>query len=133
MCKIEAQLEHIHIAYTFFARFGADLYAQSVLINKISASELTRKFTDWLSVHQSENSSKTSRLIFLGSDIECVIISLVYCRGLRHRVPSLLIMATFSTLVHTHTRARARAQMCDLPKEEEGKPLPSAPFAPPPF
>ena len=29
---------------TCFCMFGADLYAQSVLVNKISASELTRKF-----------------------------------------------------------------------------------------
>ncbi len=27
-----------------FARLGADVYAQSVLINKVSASELSRKF-----------------------------------------------------------------------------------------
>ncbi len=38
--------------YTLHARFctfGADLHAQSVIVNKISASELTRKFTkSWL-------------------------------------------------------------------------------------
>ena len=38
--KMEAQLKHIHIAYTFCT----NLYAQSVLINKISAWELRRKF-----------------------------------------------------------------------------------------
>ncbi len=38
---MEAQLEHVRIAYTFFARLAP---AQSVLINKISASELSRKF-----------------------------------------------------------------------------------------
>ena len=42
VCKMEAQLNYIHIAYTFFCTFGADLHAQ--LINKISASELSRKF-----------------------------------------------------------------------------------------
>ncbi len=31
---MEAQSEYINIADTFFAPFGADLYAQSVLINK---------------------------------------------------------------------------------------------------
>ena len=41
---MEAQSEYVHVAYTFFARLGADLRAQSVPINKISASELTRKF-----------------------------------------------------------------------------------------
>ncbi len=30
--------------HTHFCTFGADLYAQSVLINKASASELRRKF-----------------------------------------------------------------------------------------
>ncbi len=35
-CEMEVQSEYAHIAYTF----GADLLAQSVLINKISASEL---------------------------------------------------------------------------------------------
>ncbi len=30
--------------YNVFARFGPDLYAQSVLINRISASELSQKF-----------------------------------------------------------------------------------------
>ena len=39
--KWEAQLECVHISYTIFARFGADLHAQSVLINKIFASELS--------------------------------------------------------------------------------------------
>ncbi len=40
---MEAQSEHVRIAYTFFACFRADLYAQSVIINKVSASELRRK------------------------------------------------------------------------------------------
>ena len=44
VCKMEAQLEYIHNAYTFFCTFGADLYAQSVFINKISALELSWKF-----------------------------------------------------------------------------------------
>ena len=35
--------EYAHVAHTFFCTLGADLYAQSVLINKISASELSRK------------------------------------------------------------------------------------------
>ncbi len=45
-CKMEAQSEHAHIAYTgfFFARSAPTLHAQSVLTNKISASELSRKF-----------------------------------------------------------------------------------------
>ena len=34
----------MHIAHTSFCTFGANLYAQSVLINKIFASELSRKF-----------------------------------------------------------------------------------------
>ncbi len=42
--KMEAQSEHICIAYTCFCTFPTDLYAQSVIINKISASELSRKF-----------------------------------------------------------------------------------------
>ena len=40
---MEAQSEYAHIAYTFLARFGATLYAQSVIINTICASELSRK------------------------------------------------------------------------------------------
>ena len=40
---MEAQSEHAHIALHVFAHFGADLHARSVLINKISASELRRK------------------------------------------------------------------------------------------
>ena len=43
---MEAQLKYIQ--YTlhtrFFCTFGGDLYAQLVLINKISALELSRKF-----------------------------------------------------------------------------------------
>ncbi len=35
---------YIHNAYTFFCTFGTDLYVQSVLTMKISASELSRKF-----------------------------------------------------------------------------------------
>ena len=34
----------VHGDFFFFARFGTDLHAQSVLSNKISASELRRKF-----------------------------------------------------------------------------------------
>ncbi len=41
---MEARSEHVHIAYKFFAVFGADLYAQSVISNKNPASELRRKF-----------------------------------------------------------------------------------------
>ncbi len=44
---MEAQLVlNMHIACTFFCTFGADLYAQSVLIDKISASELSQKFIE---------------------------------------------------------------------------------------
>ncbi len=42
--KMEAQSENVHVACTFLTRFGTDSYAQSVHINKISASELSRKF-----------------------------------------------------------------------------------------
>ena len=40
VCKMEAQLEHVHV----FCTFGADFCAQSVLINKISTTGLSRKF-----------------------------------------------------------------------------------------
>ncbi len=40
VCKMEAQSEYVHVAHTF----GTNLHAQSVLINKISASELSREF-----------------------------------------------------------------------------------------
>ena len=30
---MEAQSEHVHVAYTFFGRLGTDLYAQSMLTN----------------------------------------------------------------------------------------------------
>ncbi len=42
VCKMEAQLEYVYALNTRFCTFGADLYAQSVLINKISASELSQ-------------------------------------------------------------------------------------------
>ena len=42
VCQMEAQVEYVHIAYTF-CTFGADLFAQLAL-NKISALELSRKF-----------------------------------------------------------------------------------------
>ena len=43
---MEAQLEYIaYILHTRFCTSGADLCAQSVLINKMSASELSRKLT----------------------------------------------------------------------------------------
>ncbi len=41
---MEAQSEYVHMLHTHFCMFGADLYAQPVLINKTSASELSRKF-----------------------------------------------------------------------------------------
>ncbi len=41
--KMKAQLEHVTRCIHVFAHLGADTYAQSVLINKISASELSRK------------------------------------------------------------------------------------------
>ena len=44
MQKREAQLEYIHIAYTYLARFCPDLYAQSKLNNNTFALELGRKF-----------------------------------------------------------------------------------------
>ncbi len=40
---MEAQLEYLHFVYSFFARFGVDMFAHLVSINKISASELSRK------------------------------------------------------------------------------------------
>ena len=40
---MEGQSEHVHVACTFLARLASDLYAQSVLIDRISASELSRK------------------------------------------------------------------------------------------
>ncbi len=33
-CKVKAQSEHVRVAYTFFARLGADLHAQSALIDE---------------------------------------------------------------------------------------------------
>ncbi len=42
--KMEAQSEHVHVAYTLFARLGADLHARSALINKISAWEFRQMF-----------------------------------------------------------------------------------------
>ncbi len=49
VCKMEAQLQDIRM-HTRFCTFGADLYAQLAFTNKISASELSRKFTKgpWL-------------------------------------------------------------------------------------
>ncbi len=44
VCKMEAWLEYAHIACTRFCLFGVDLYAQSLLSKKISASEFSRKF-----------------------------------------------------------------------------------------
>ncbi len=41
---MEAQLESIHVACRVFARFALFCNAQSVLINKIVASDLSRKF-----------------------------------------------------------------------------------------
>ncbi len=41
---MEAWSEHVHVACTFFARLVPILYAQSVLSNKISGSEIRRKF-----------------------------------------------------------------------------------------
>ncbi len=43
--KIKAQLEYtVYTLHTRFCTLGVDLYAQSVLINKISASELRQEF-----------------------------------------------------------------------------------------
>ncbi len=46
VCKMEAQLEYVTSTRGThaFARLGTNLYAQSVHINKISASELSSKF-----------------------------------------------------------------------------------------
>ncbi len=43
---MEAQSEYVHAARSVFARLGADLHAQSERIDKISASELRRKFIE---------------------------------------------------------------------------------------
>ncbi len=40
---MEAQSEYVHVASTFFCTSGADSYAQSVLVNEMSAPELGRK------------------------------------------------------------------------------------------
>ena len=42
--KMEAQLEHVRVAYTFYAGLAPTCMLQSVIGNKISASELSRKF-----------------------------------------------------------------------------------------
>ena len=44
VCKMEAQSEYVTRCTHVFARLGTDSHAQSVLIDKISASELRRKF-----------------------------------------------------------------------------------------
>ena len=41
---MDDRLECIHIAYVILHGLVPILYAQSVLINKVSASELSRKF-----------------------------------------------------------------------------------------
>ncbi len=41
---MEAHLEHAHVAYALFPRFGTDLHAQSVLSDRVYASELRRMF-----------------------------------------------------------------------------------------
>ncbi len=41
--KMEAQSEYVHVAYTFLHVLAPICYARSVLVNKISASELSRK------------------------------------------------------------------------------------------
>ena len=41
---MEAQSEHVHVAYTLLHVLATILYPQSVLIDKISASELSRKY-----------------------------------------------------------------------------------------
>ncbi len=43
VCKMEGQLEHIHVAHTSLHVSVLTLHAQSMLINKASASELGRK------------------------------------------------------------------------------------------
>ena len=40
---MEAQSEHAHVACAFFARVVPILHSRSVLVGKISASELSRK------------------------------------------------------------------------------------------
>ena len=52
--KLEAQSEHVHVACTFFARLGADVHAQSVIIDK--------KF-----LHRSSGGSLLRVLCWLGS------------------------------------------------------------------
>ena len=42
-CKMEAQSEHVRVAYTFFARLAPTCMLSRCLITKISASELRRK------------------------------------------------------------------------------------------
>ncbi len=57
VCKKEAQLYYVHIAS--FCKLGTDFHAQSVLINTISASKLSRKFikVGWVATLQEEKSS----------------------------------------------------------------------------
>ena len=45
VCKMEVQLEYVpYTLHTRFCTFGTDLHAQSMLINEIYVSELSRKF-----------------------------------------------------------------------------------------
>ena len=68
---MKAQLEHVHIAYTFLARLVPTCMLMSVLNNKISASELSQKFTHtnfnqqhtqcvvgWVVEHSGKNKSR---------------------------------------------------------------------------
>ncbi len=43
-CKMEGQSEYIHIAHTFFARLVPICVLSQCLSDKISTSELSRKF-----------------------------------------------------------------------------------------
>ncbi len=65
-CKMEAQSEYVRVAHTFFAHFSADLYAQSVISYKISASELRRKFIKSASLVGSWCHWQLPRFAFLG-------------------------------------------------------------------
>ncbi len=60
---MEAQLESTHIACTF----GADLYPQSVLVNNISASELSQKLikSALLVGHSQRHTADKNRYFFL--------------------------------------------------------------------
>ncbi len=88
--------------HTHFCTFGTNLHAQSVLSNKISASELRRKFI------------KVALLV------GCSLFPLGFVKDARSLLPLSLLLGPRVFLAYVHTCIQQQGRKCNASKTKEG-------------